>query len=317
MDKNIESILILATKSKRIVSEQLIQNLWSNYGEILRVTTDKKSVIVKKIKFPNKLHHPKGWNSDTSHKRKVKSYQVEMIWYKNYNDNLPFAYSPRYISSGDDNDTKYLILEDLAQKCFIVKSIIDWNEVKRCLKWLAVFHAKYLGHKTDGLWNIGTYWHLETRADELEALIDTGLKNIAKKIDKKLNESKFQTIVHGDAKLANFLFNNDDASAVDFQYVGGGIGVKDLSYFLGSIYSSDELFENQEKCLNYYFEELSQALSIHHPAVDAKLVESDWRELYPFTAADFYRFLKGWSPDHHKLNSYSENIIKQVINAFN
>jgi hypothetical protein len=305
MDKNIESILILATNSKRILREELIQNLWSDYGELLRVELNNNSVIIKQIKFPNKLNHPRGWNSSISHNRKVKSYQVEMNWYKNYNHKLPAAYSPRYISSGEENDTKYLILEDLAAKGFIPKSSIGWNEIKRCLKWLAVFHAKNLGQKPDGLWDKGTYWHLDTRPDELE---DIDLKNIAKKIDKKLNESKFQTIVHGDAKLANFLFNSDAASAVDFQYVGGGIGVKDLTYFLGSIYSSDELFNNKENCLNYYFEELSAALNLFNPSIDAKLVESEWRELYPFAAADFYRFLKGWSPDHHKLNSYSENI---------
>jgi thiamine kinase-like enzyme len=313
MDKNIELILLSFTSSKRVISIELIQKLWSGYGELLRVTTDNKSVIIKKIQFPTNQDHPRGWNSDISHNRKIKSYQVEINWYKNHNHNLLDAYSPRYITSGEQDDTKYLLLEDLAALGYVPKNSISWEEVKLCLKWLAVFHAKYLGVKPEGLWNIGTYWHLDTRPDELEAMDEKKFKSSAQKINKKLNDSKFMTIIHGDAKLENFLFSKTATSAVDFQYVGGGVGVKDLTYFLGSVYGSAELINNEEKCLDYYFKELSVALNSFHSSIDTKLVESDWRELYPFAAADFYRFLKGWSPDHQKLNSYSESIIKKVL----
>jgi hypothetical protein len=313
MDKNIESIILSCTNSKSLLSEELIQNLWSGYGKLLRVKTDKKSVIIKKIKFPSKLDHPRGWNSETSHNRKIKSYLVEMNWYKNFNHNLLNAYTPRYIISGQVNDIQYLILEDLADKCFIPKSTITWEEIKRCLKWLAIFHSRNLGANTEGLWDIGTYWHLDTRLDELDALTDKDLKISAKKINLKLNDAKFQTIVHGDAKLTNFLFSPEAVSAVDFQYVGGGVGVKDLSYFLSSIYSNDKIIKNEEECINYYFQEFKHSLSLFHPSVEASLVELEWRELYPFAAVDFYRFLRGWSPNHQKLNSYSENLIKQVL----
>jgi hypothetical protein len=42
-------------------------------------------------------------------------------------------------------------------------------------------------------------------------------------------------------------------------------------------------------------------------------MEEEWRSLYPYAWTDFHRFLKGWSPGHWKINSYSERMAKQVI----
>ena len=43
--------------------------------------------------------------------------------------------------------------------------------------------------------------------------------------------------MHGDAKLANFLFTSDHSqvAGVDFQYVGGGCGMKDVAYLLSCL----------------------------------------------------------------------------------
>ena len=71
---------------------------------------------------------------------------------------------------------------------------------------------------------------------------DSPLKENAFLIDEKLYQSSFKTIVHGDAKLANFCFTKDGcrSAAVDFQYVGGGCGMKDVAYFLGSCLTEEE-----------------------------------------------------------------------------
>ena len=55
------------------------------------------------------------------------------------------------------------------------------------------------------------------RPQELAALRDNNLKVAAQQID----PSHYKTIVHGDAKLANFVFQKK-VPGVDFQYVGGG-----------------------------------------------------------------------------------------------
>ena len=80
----------------------------------------------------------------------------------------------------------------------------------------------FLGAEPQGLWPVGTFWHLATRPDELEEMDDLKLKQAAPIIDSKLNNCQFKTIVHGDAKPANFCFGQktNSVAAVDFQYVG-------------------------------------------------------------------------------------------------
>lgn len=167
----------------------------------------------------------------------------------------------------------------------------------------------------EGLWPQGTYWHLDTRPDELEALDDALLKDAAHKIDRKLKECQHQTLVHGDAKLANFCFSPDgnNVAAVDFQYVGGGCGMKDLAYFIGSCLTEEECEQLESRLLDTYFTSLKKALTVCKPAVNSNEVEAEWRELYPYAWTDFHRFLKGWSPGHWKLTSYSEKVAQDVI----
>ena len=163
MDKKIEDILLEATDSSSIRDTQLIQNLWSNYGQLNRVLLDKLPVIIKLIQFPQHSSHPRGWNSNISHERKVKSYRVEMNWYQHYNEENKRCYSPRLIKSGEVDDIQYLILEDLQSLKYRPKATLHWREVQLCLKWLANFHAQYMFQPPDRLWETGTYWHLDTR----------------------------------------------------------------------------------------------------------------------------------------------------------
>jgi thiamine kinase-like enzyme len=310
---NTSEIKELVSKSDlgQITSIALIQELWSGYGSLSRVETNKGSYIFKLINLKKVQGHPRGWNSDFSHNRKIKSYEVERNWYKLFNDNLRDAYSPRLVKEGHLDDLQFLILEDLHEEGFIPLGEINKAQVSLVLKWLATFHANNLQTMTNGLWEIGTYWHLKTRPHELEVLDDLDLKKAAAAIDNKLNSAKYKTIVHGDAKLANFLFKEEQScAAVDFQYIGGGVGIKDVAYFLSSIYTDKELEDKEEESLNLYFSHLELALNDHK---DTKNIIKEWRELYPFAWSDFVRFLKGWSPGHYKINSYSQKITKKVL----
>ncbi len=319
-----EEFVKQTTGTDQLVRIENIQKLWSGYGAIVRCylrNTYNKTIIVKHIQLAEGGQNPYGWNTDISHQRKLKSYQIESHFYKNYSsrcgDDCRIAH---YLASENTVNEMALALEDLDAAGFPKRlNRVSWNEIELCIDWLANFHATFLNEKPEGLWETGTYWHLDTRPDELKALKDWDLKAVATEIDERLTNARFQTFVHGDAKLANFCFASGGKSvaAVDFQYVGGGCGMKDLAYFVGSCMFEEDCEILETQILNSYFIELQQALKRLGKDVDFEALEAEWRSLYYTAWTDFHRFLKGWSPGHWKLNSYSERISRQVIAEIN
>ena len=312
MNKNFRSIILEKTGATSLVKKESIQQLWSGYGEIIRFgLTDApiKNVIVKHVQLSKKINHPRGWNTDIGHQRKLKSYQVETAWYNRYSKKSN-ARLPHCFATDTRNNEVLIVLEDLDEAGFALrKNSLSWKEISTCLKWLARFHARFMGEQPDKLWEIGTYWQLQTRAEELETLDDQALKKAVSHINDILNTCTYKTFVHGDAKLANFCFGDDgEVAAVDFQYVGGGCGMKDVAYFIGSCLNEHECERLEDKILDTYFNYLHAALPKKNEAL-----EKEWRTLYRVAWADFHRFLKGWSPRHWKINSYSERITKEVI----
>ena len=298
---------------------EVIQSLWSGYGQISRVALKDSgfaSVVVKQIEGGQPNRHPRGWNTHRSHARKVKSYQVETHWYKNFASLCTKNCKvPGFIGSWAEGNTQCIILEDLKGHYPNVLEQVSNESILVCLKWLAHFHAAFLFVEPIGLWRVGTYWHLDTRPDELQQMANLELQSKAKKIDTALSEGVYQTLVHGDAKLANFCFSKDakEVAAVDFQYVGGGCGIKDVMYFLGSCMSSDQMQQQEKELLDYYFDILKKALKSRRPEIDCDALEKEWRDLYPIASTDFLRFLLGWMPSHQKINDYSLTMMNQVL----
>lgn len=320
MNTQHQSTILKATKATAITDKETIQNLWSGYGEIIRYTLQGSkisSVIVKQVQLPQAVTHPRGWSTSLSHTRKLKSYQVESYWYQHFANQctekcrIPECYGVIF-----EGEEVLMILEDLDASGFPLRfSEVSLTEIKSCLSWLAHFHATFMQTDPEGLWETGTYWHLDTRPDELEAMTDLSLKNAASKIDKSLQKTHYKTFVHGDAKLANFCFSEKthQVAAVDFQYVGGGCGMKDVAYFIGSCLQEEDCATYEQELLQYYFDVLVQVCKEKKPAIDTQQLVQDWTQLYPIAWTDFHRFLKGWSPDHWKINSYSEKISRQVL----
>lgn len=312
MNPYFKAIISNKTGASAVIEKEVIQSLWIGYGKIVRVALENSelaTVVVKHVQLPEGQCHPRGWHSDMGHQRKLNSYKVETNWYQNYS-NRSRARLPECLAIANKDDEILIVLEDLDKAGFSRRGHqIDWVLIETCLAWLAKFHASYLGDISDGLWKIGTYWHLASRPEELHVLEDKLLKEAAPLIDKKLNNCTFKTIVHGDAKLANFCFaENQKVAGLDFQYVGGGCGMKDVAYFIGSCLQGEDCERLEGKILTTYFKYLHEAIGTKNEAL-----EKEWRALYRVAWADFHRFLKGWSPGHWKLNSYSERVTSQVI----
>ncbi len=319
-NEQVDRFVLERTKADRITNRIEVQSLWSGYGSIQKIAlegTDFPSIIVKHVQ-PGRGSHPRGWNTDLSHQRKLKSYQVETNWYASQKNKAGnnLARIPACFGTQKQEDEVLLVLEDLDASGFAGRrGSVNQTEWRACVRWLAAFHAEHLGSAPDGLWESGTYWHLETRPDELERLDDQMLKDFASPIERVLKNSRFQTLVHGDAKLANFCFNLDgsEVAAVDFQYVGGGCGMKDLAYFVGSCFRDEDAETMEVEVLDYYFMQLGFFLDKIESRQTKDEVEEDWRPLYRVAWADFHRFMKGWSPGHWKLSDYSERVTREVI----
>ncbi len=324
MNNFFKQTILNATGAKDLYEIGVIQNLWSGYGKIIRFGlkgAEIEQVVVKHVRLPEQDKHPRGWNTNLSHERKLKSYQVEMAWYNHWAKFCDEACRvPKCLALESEGDEVLMVLEDLDFSGFPARrTSVSMDEIKLCLSWLANFHATFMGENPDNLWKVGTYWHLSTRPDELKILDDLPLKHAAESIDEKLQKSPFQTFVHGDAKLANFCFSEEGkgVAAVDFQYVGGGCGMKDVAYFIGSCLYEDDCEKLEVELLDYYFQKLKSGLTVKNKTIDLEALEQNWRSLYPVAWTDFHRFMKGWSLGHWKIHSYSERLAREVVEQIN
>ncbi len=220
-DRLINYILRL-TRATSIDSKELLQTPWSGYGEIVRYQLSGASfasVIVKQICFKNKTHHPRGWDTEYSHIRKLRSYEVEQAWYSHWAQRCDNACQVAKCLGADSGGNEItLVLEDLDRSGFSArKSALNRTKTKVCLDWLASFHAQFINDQFRDLWPIGRYWHLATRPDEWQIMADSALKSAASMIDQQLNNCTYQTIIHGDTKVDNFCFTPDmrSVAAVD------------------------------------------------------------------------------------------------------
>jgi fructose-1,6-bisphosphatase/inositol monophosphatase family enzyme len=317
MQEHVRIRILKLTGADEIVRTELIQPLWNNYGTLSRVFLqggNHPSVIVKHIQIPDQSGHPRGFDGSISRERKIRSYQVETHWYQHQNRRLPDdSPTPTCLDAFADGGELFLLLEDLASRGFDqVLYATSWSEIIVVLRWLANFHAQFLADSAEGLWPCGTYWHLATRPEELANIEGTRLHRFASLLDARLRCGGFPSLVHGDAKLANFLFSKDhtQVAAVDFQYVGRGSAMKDVAYFVGSCLSGSECERLEVELLDVYFAALRDSLP---DDVDATALEAEWRLLYPVAWADFQRFMSGWSPGHRKLTDYSDTTTERAI----
>lgn len=338
IDAEILEIICQLTGACRCQPGKVVQKLWSGYGVIQKVTLigdARIDAVVKWVDLSKSRVNRRGWSGSTSHDRKVRSYEVEKNFYQHYGarchagPRVPALLGAMPI---DDGAGWVMVLEDLDAAGFSIRKTHPSSEnVRQCVDWIADFHAAFLGDTGARLWQRGTYWHLQTRPDEYAAMAEGPLKRSAVAIDRMLSDCQYQTLVHGDAKIANFCFADDGnpaggqksddqatvglVAAVDFQYVGRGCGMQDLVYLLTSCLSDEACERQWESILDQYFRRLGDRLGDPMGTTDASFsaLEQQWRRLFPVAWADFNRFLNGWSPGHWKLTPFSQRMTDEAL----
>lgn len=272
---------MLAQTGARVTESVLLQNLWGGYGELRRLHLEGRPSVILKCVLP-----PGEERTTPSDRRKRRSYEVELAWYQGLAPSCQ-ARLAACLATVSTGDTRLLLLEDLTNAGFQPGRPA---QIGAGLRWLARFHASYLDARPTGVWEQGGYWHLDTRQEEFQRMPAGPLKEAARDLDRLLREARYQTLIHGDSKPANFLWkNSEEAAAVDFQYVGVGCGIRDVAYFLDCCTSYQDSQDQAESWLEFYFRALRQAC----PNLPEGL-EPEWRRLYPVAWVDYARFMQGW-----------------------
>lgn len=284
-----------------------IQSLWGGMGELYRVELDGAAVRTAIVKWARPPVAHAGARAsgaaEASSRRKRRSFDVEAAFYREVAPRCDDTCRvPNLVASrGSDVEGEWwLVLEDLDAAGF-ARRIDEANgaALDAALRWLASFHARFCGESFPSLWPVGNYWNLATRQDELAAVRDPAVRRAAPEHAARLANARYQTLVHGDPKEANFCFDatGTHVAAVDFQYVGRGCGMTDVAYLLHG--RSDAPADGIDAPrLDTYFTALRAALAIRGDAapLDGADLEREWRALYPVARADFHRFLAGWRP---------------------
>ena len=89
--------------------------------------------------------------------------------------------------------------------------------------------------------------------------------------------------------------------------------MKDVALFMSSAVGPSQCAEMEAWVLDTYFNALAKALEHYQPELDVSVVEQEWRPLFAVAWADFQRFVKGWSPEHWKINSYTEALTLRAL----
>ncbi|MCG7539289.1 kinase [Pseudoalteromonas sp. CO348] len=287
------------------MSTQQEQQLWSGCGDMLFINHDAGKLAIKRTKVPSDIAHRRIAQSSVALARKAKSYQVERHFYKHHAcELLSPCNTPSYLGEGVSEGMDYIVFRDFSTQGFSQTANPSESQILAVIGWLAKFHAHFLQSPAEHVWEQGNYWHLDTRPDELERMQHSSIKQAAPRLRDRIKNSHWHTWIHGDAKLANFAFNGDQALGFDFQYVGKGIGVSDLMLFITSVLDEKEQLLHADEYLKLYLDMLRIELLGKAASIDIAQILSEWESLWPVVWADFYRFLLGWKPDHVKINDY-------------
>lgn len=303
-----------------IQSRTLLTNSSSNHGHTWRLTLSDpdnelpRSVVLKLVQF-QQLVEP--------FLREMVSLHVERYFYSRVSKVLtPFSPVARSYPVAEGSRSEALLLEDLSED-FPFPALYTSSEAKihTALKWLANFHASLWDaggsgfvllpdpltapnpEGAYGVWEQGGWWHLDTRRDELTVLQGKAdeygwllpyVEGVARRLR---TEAVGRTLIHGNPRAANIMFSDRTPEATcvfsDFQWVGSGLCVQDLVFFLATSVDSRKL-KDEEGLLAAYHAELVVALARNGGRGDGKYTLDVLKEQWEWALVDWMRFLGGW-----------------------
>ncbi|KAJ3358555.1 hypothetical protein GGF32_000333 [Allomyces javanicus] len=236
---------------------------------------------------------------DLGHRRKVRSYRVEYLFYAQYlSPSTPTFLVADFVPalSRASPATITLGMTELPESHSLGAT------PRAVLAWLAFFHAHFLGTPPAGLWETGGYWHLATRPSELRRAqnargspyqwVALHADVWAEQLAKWQTDRRCGTLVHGDPKGDNVVVMPDGKVAmVDFQYVGGGIGAVDVAHWLATS-APDHVLNDWRRVVTdeYYAVYAAQAAAKKQEVVDAATVVDQ----VEVALLDWARFVAGW-----------------------
>ena len=94
---------------------------------------------MKHVKLPELSQHPRGWDTDISYQRKLKSYDVEISWYEEFAQRHDsHCRMPSLFTAKKEEQELLMIMEDLDGAGFPERrSNLTASEIRACLHWLA------------------------------------------------------------------------------------------------------------------------------------------------------------------------------------
>jgi aminoglycoside phosphotransferase (APT) family kinase protein len=322
----------------RVSNEKQLAQLWAGYGSVNSFTCylsngEEVLLVIKRVNPPlaSSISHDRklrSYHIEASFYAEVSPIIKTIVTEVNVKCAIPYPYliesaeieDDESESNGRQNPSFQFLLSDLRSQFPDECYSIDERRTMTALRWLASFHAIFweheaiLSNQTEGradeelkgpkLWEHGGYWHLDTRLEEWEDIDSSWLmlKNCAFAIDERMKADgkTMKTLVHGDFKAANVLFNVEgtDCGVVDFQYCGTGYGMKDVVMFIVSSMSSKTLQSLGVKgLLEAYYKELKRNLTrigrVSEDRINAVTI-SVLESQYKLALLDYVRFMAGW-----------------------
>ncbi len=304
------SWILECTKAAKVGETHLVQPLWGGLGELWRIELTGgpiESAILKCVRASNEQ------TKSLAEQRKWRSYEIEQRWYERHSPKCgEECRLARWYGSRVQPGELLLLLEDLGSGGYAPQKSPSARQLKSGLEWLARFHARFVGQRPEGLWEQGTYWNLEYRQEELERTTHPWFKTHAWALDRELRNCRFQTVVHGDAKASNFLWRGEDeAAVVDFQWVGPGCGMRDVTLLLDRCLGEERCLEEADSWLDHYLETLHSELIRLEQELPWEALEAEWRRLYPIAWCDHERLWLGWGQGTQSLGPYTQQLMER------